>query len=37
LQNALRVLGRINPKMAGLKAEDLMDDRIARRLDAEGF
>jgi len=37
LQNALRVLSRINPKMAGLKAEDLIDDRIARRLDAEGF
>jgi NitT/TauT family transport system substrate-binding protein len=37
LQNALRVLGRINPKMAGLKAEDLIDDRIARKLDAEGF
>lgn len=37
LQNALRVLTRINPKMAGLKAEDLIDDRIARRLDAEGF
>ena len=37
LQNALRVLGRINPKMAGIKAEDLIDDRIARKLDAEGF
>lgn len=37
LQNALRVLSRINPKMAGLKAEDLVDDRIARKLDAEGF
>jgi len=24
-------------KSTGLKAEDLMDDRIARRLDAEGF
>jgi len=37
LQNALRVLGRINPKMAGIKVEDLIDDRIARKLDAEGF
>jgi NitT/TauT family transport system substrate-binding protein len=37
LQNALRVLSRVNPKFAGLKAEDLMDDRIARKLDAEGF
>jgi NitT/TauT family transport system substrate-binding protein len=37
LQNALRVLSRVNPKIAGLKAEDLIDDRIARKLDAEGF
>jgi NitT/TauT family transport system substrate-binding protein len=37
LQNALRVLSRVNPKFAALKAEDLMDDRIARKLDAEGF
>jgi ABC-type nitrate/sulfonate/bicarbonate transport system substrate-binding protein len=37
LQNALRVLGRANPKLAGLKADDLVDDRIARKLDAEGF
>jgi hypothetical protein len=37
LQNALRVLGRINPKMAGLRVEDLLHDRIARKLDAEGF
>jgi ABC-type nitrate/sulfonate/bicarbonate transport system substrate-binding protein len=37
LQNALRVLGRITPKMAGLKADDLIYDRIARKLDAEGF
>jgi ABC-type nitrate/sulfonate/bicarbonate transport system substrate-binding protein len=36
LQNALRVLGRITPKMAGLKADDLIYDRIARKLDAEG-
>jgi ABC-type nitrate/sulfonate/bicarbonate transport system substrate-binding protein len=37
LQNALRVLGRLNPKMAALTSENLLDDRIARRLDAEGF
>jgi TPP-dependent trihydroxycyclohexane-1,2-dione (THcHDO) dehydratase len=37
LQNALRVLGRINPKLAALKADELIDDRIARKLDAEGF
>lgn len=36
LQNALRVLGRVNPKLGGLKVEDLVDDRIARRLEKEG-
>ena len=37
LQNALRVLGRVNPKLGALKVEDLVDDRIARRLEREGF
>jgi hypothetical protein len=37
LQNAVRVLSRISPKMASVKADDLIDDRIARKLDAEGF
>jgi NitT/TauT family transport system substrate-binding protein len=37
LQNALRVLSRVNPKIAGLQAENLIDDRVARKLDAEGF
>jgi NitT/TauT family transport system substrate-binding protein len=37
LQNALRVLSRVNPKFSALKAEDLMDDRIARKLDSESF
>jgi len=36
LQNALRVLGRVNPKLGGLKVEDLVDDRIARKLEKEG-
>ena len=36
LQNALRVLGRINPKLGALKVEDLLDDRIARKLEKEG-
>ena len=36
LQNALRVLGRVNPKLGALKVEDLVDDRIARKLDKEG-
>ncbi len=37
LQNALRVLGRVNPKLGGLKVEDLVDDRIARKLEREGL
>ncbi len=37
LQNALRVLTPLNPKMASLKPEDLIYDRIARKLDAEGL
>ena len=37
LQNALRVLSRVNPKLGGLKVEDLVDDRIARKLEKDGF
>ena len=37
IQNALRILSKIDPKFAKLKAEDLVDDRIARRLEREGF
>lgn len=37
LQNALRVLGKVNPKIGALKVEDLMDDRIARKVEKEGF
>jgi len=37
LQNALRVLGRVNAKLGALKVEDLVDDRIARGLEREGF
>jgi len=33
VQNALRVLSKVDPKFAKLKAEDLIDDRIARKLD----
>lgn len=36
LQNALRVLGRVNPKIGALKAEELIDDRIVRKLEKEG-
>jgi len=27
----------VNPKIGALKVEDLMDDRIARKLEREGF
>lgn len=33
IQNSLRVLSKVDPKFAKLKAEDLIDDRIARKLD----
>jgi ABC-type nitrate/sulfonate/bicarbonate transport system substrate-binding protein len=37
IQNALRVLSKADIKLAKLKADDLVDDRIARRLEKEGF
>ncbi len=37
IQNALRILSKTDPKFAKLKAEDLVDDRIARRLEQERF
>jgi ABC-type nitrate/sulfonate/bicarbonate transport system substrate-binding protein len=37
IQNALRVLSKADPKFAKLKADDLVDDRIARKLEKEGF
>ena len=37
IQNALRVLSKADIKFAKLKADDLVDDRIARRLEKEGF
>ena len=37
IQNALRVLSKADVKFAKLKADDLVDDRIARRLEKEGF
>jgi hypothetical protein len=33
IQNALRVLSKADPKFAKLKADDLIDDRIARKLE----
>lgn len=37
LRNALYVLGKVNPKIHRLKAEDLTDGRILRKLEREGF
>jgi NitT/TauT family transport system substrate-binding protein len=37
IQNALRVLSKADIKFAKLKADDLIDDRIARKLEKEGF
>jgi hypothetical protein len=35
IQNALRVLGKADSKFAKLKPDDLIDDRIARKLERE--
>jgi ABC-type nitrate/sulfonate/bicarbonate transport system substrate-binding protein len=37
LRNTLRILGRVDPKFGRLKAEELSDDRIARKLEREGL
>ena len=36
LNNALSVLSKVNPKFERLKVEDLIDDRIVRKLEREG-
>lgn len=36
IRNAIRVLSSTNEKFRGLKTEDLVDDRIARKLEKEG-
>ena len=36
IQNAIRILSKNDPKFGKLKAEDLVDDRIARKLEREG-
>ncbi len=36
MRNAIRVLGRVNPKIGALKVEDLVDDRVVRKLEREG-
>jgi hypothetical protein len=37
LRNTQRLLKPRNPKLENVKVEDLIDDRIARRLDESGF
>lgn len=37
LRNTQRILSRVDPKFSRLKAEDLSDERIIRKLDREGF
>jgi len=37
LRNTLRVLNRVDPKFGRLKAEDLSDERIVRKLEREGL
>jgi NitT/TauT family transport system substrate-binding protein len=37
IQGALQLLTKADPKFAKLKVDDLIDDRIARRLEKEGF
>ncbi len=37
LRNIQRLMKPRNPKMAGIKVEDLVDDQILRRLDNSGF
>jgi len=36
IRNAIRVLSATNEKFRGLKAEDLVDDRVVRKLEKEG-
>ncbi len=37
IRNTIRILSRVDPKFSRLKAEDLTDERIVRKLDREGF
>ena len=37
LRNMQRLLKTRNPKIEGLNVEDLVDDRLLRRLDESGF
>ena len=37
LRNVIRILGRSNEQIRKLKAEDIIDERIARKLEKEGL
>jgi ABC-type nitrate/sulfonate/bicarbonate transport system substrate-binding protein len=37
VRNTIRLLGTSNEKIRGLRAEDLIDDRIVRRLEQKGL
>ena len=37
IRNTIRILNRIDPKFSKLKAEDLVDERIVRKLEREGI
>ena len=37
LRNTVRILSRVDPKFGKLKAEDLVDERIVRKLEREGY
>ena len=36
VRNTVRILGRVDPKFSKLKAEELIDERIVRKLEREG-
>jgi len=36
VRNTVRILGRVDPKFSRLKAEELIDERIVRKLEREG-
>lgn len=36
VRNTLRILERVDPKFGRLKAENLVDDRIVRKLEKDG-
>jgi len=36
VRNTVRILSRIDPKFSKLKAEELIDERIVRKLEKDG-